>query len=133
MIDIDYTEYLDTVDGVTFVRTSYCVTSLPTPERFINQHAVQRRPVCKHRMWRFFNIPYIEQIVNAEYSDLTFLHVPSHFSRILRWLNPPRKREPNIVEQHEAEADRIAFSDELSLSESLSASRRQYHNNLQHI
>ena len=133
MIDIDYTEYLDTVDGVTFVRTSYCVTSLPTPERLFNQHAVQRKPVCKRSMWKYFNIPYIEQIVNAEYSDLTFLHVPSHFSRILRWLNPPRKREPNIVEQHEAEADRLAFSDELSLTESLSISRRQYHNNLQHI
>lgn len=133
MIDIDYTEYLDTVDGVTFVRTSYCVTSLPTPERLFNQHAVQRKPVCKRSMWKYFNIPYIDQIVNAEYSDLTFLHVPSHFSRILRWLNPPRLRQPSDTERAEAEADRIAFSDELSLSESLATSRRNYLLISQHI
>jgi len=133
MLLIESSESIECVDGVEFVRTYYSTTPLPTPEHLLNQHAVQRKPVCKRSMWKYFNIPYIEQIVNAEYSDLTFLHVPSHFSRILRWLNPPRKREPNILEQHEAEADRIAFSDELSLSESLSASRRQYHNNLQHI
>jgi len=133
MLLIGACEFKESIDGVEFIRTVYTTLEKETPAHLLNQHAVQRKPVCKRRMWKYFNIPYIEQIVNAEYSDLTFLHVPSHFSRILRWLNPPRKRAPNILEQYEAEADRIAFSDELSLSESLAASRRQYHNNLQHI
>ena len=133
MLHIDSASHLECVDGVEYVRTVYICQELPTPEHLFNKHAVQRKPVCKRSMWKYFNIPYIDQIVNAEYSDLTFLHVPSHFSRILRWLNPPRLRQPSDTERAEAEADRIAFSDELSLSESLAASRRNHHLISQHI
>jgi hypothetical protein len=71
-------------------------------------------------MWRHLNVTFIENIVNADYFDQTFLHVPTQYARILRWLNPPKKRVPNLLEQHEAEADRLAFSTELSLTEQLS-------------
>ncbi len=107
-----------------YVKTRIEFDVLVTPEQFINQHAVQRKPICKRSMWRHFNVTFVENIVNADYFDQTFLHVPSQYSRILRWLNPPKKREPNIVEQHEAEADRVAFSDELSLTEQLASINR---------
>jgi hypothetical protein len=108
------------VDGVSFIKTRFETLALQTPEQFFNQHAVQRRPICKRSMWRHLNVTFIENIVNADYFDQTFLHVPTQYARILRWLNPPKKRVPNLLEQHEAEADRLAFSTELSLTEQLS-------------
>ena len=131
MLDMTVTEQVEIVDGwfdtqFEVVRTHIEFVEMKTPEHLINQHAVQRRARFKRKMWRYYNIPIIVERVNSIYFDQTWLHVPTHYSRILRWLNPPKRREPNIVEMHEAERDRLEFSDELAISERLAVIRRQY-------
>lgn len=108
------------------IKTFIEFVEMPTPKHLINQRRVQTHARFKRKMWRYYNIPIINEVVNSRYFDQTWLHVPVHFSRILRWLSPPKKREPSIVEQFEAERDRLEFSDELSLNERLAGIRKRY-------
>ena len=109
----------------TFVRTRIEVvgeaTSIPN-----TKPRSPLQPVRIHSMHRWLNAKYVSTYVYIRYFDLTWLHVPSSFASILRWLEPPTPRQPTAYEMHEAERDRIEFSDERTLKEKLSAVHALY-------